>query len=178
MLEKNQWYLYISFINDNQDVKERKIKQVVGVSFKSRVLLTVYDSKGRTKRFTADDLNITSMLAGYGPNTLYVIEKFSNNISYKNLYHQTRDSVGIWSFIELKELLKYNVFLNQSLVLEIDSKCVSETCPKCGHTTSLNKKLKMFCCRTCNYISDKEEIKAMNLHRMGITHHAELTSKL
>lgn len=75
-----------------------------------------------------------------------------------------------WSYYDLEQKLKYKALKNKQLVVKVDPKYTSQTCPKCGHTEKSNRdKFKhIFCCKTCGYKSNDDRIGAMNLHRMGI----------
>ena len=60
--------------------------------------------------------------------------------------------------------------MNKSLVIAVNPKYTSQTCPKCGHIEKANrdKKKHIFCCKNCNYQSNDDRIGAMNLWRKGI----------
>ena len=80
-----------------------------------------------------------------------------------------------WSFYDLEQKLKYKAALNESLVMNVDPRYTSQTCPVCGHTEKANRdKMKhIFCCKSCGYTSNDDRIGAMNLYRMGINYLAK-----
>ena len=76
-------------------------------------------------------------------------------------------------------MLEYKAKLNQSIVIAVDPKYTSQTCPKCGHIEKSNrdKKNHIFCCKNCGYQSNDDRIGAMNLWRKGIEYIEKQNSK-
>ncbi len=76
-----------------------------------------------------------------------------------------------WSFYDLEQKLKYKAALNESIVINVDPKYSSQTCPVCGHTEkgNRNKRLHLFECNKCGYRSNDDRIGAMNLYQKGIS---------
>jgi putative transposase len=60
--------------------------------------------------------------------------------------------------------------MNQCQVIAVDPEHTSQQCPKCGHTekANRNKKIHLFCCKSCGYQSNDDRIGAMNLRQKGI----------
>lgn len=58
------------------------------------------------------------------------------------------------------------------MVINVNPRYTSQSCPKCGHTekANRNKKLHLFTCKTCGYRSNDDRIGAMNLYRKGINY--------
>jgi len=77
-----------------------------------------------------------------------------------------------WSFYDLEQKLKYKAVLHNDKVINADPHYTSQTCPVCGHVekSNRNKKIHLFCCKTCGYKSNDDRIGAMNLYRMGINY--------
>lgn len=121
-----------------------------------------------------NDLNhsITKALVErYGANTLFVLEDLTGirNSTEKVNINNRYVSVS-WAFYQFRQLLEYKATMNKSLVIAVDPKYTSQTCPKCGHIEKANrdKKKHIFCCKNCNYQSNDDRIGAMNLWRKGI----------
>ena len=76
-----------------------------------------------------------------------------------------------WSFYDLEQKLKYKAALNESIVINVDPKYTSQTCPVCGYTEkgNRNKKQHLFECKKCGYSSNDDRIGAMNLYQKGIS---------
>ena len=75
-----------------------------------------------------------------------------------------------WSFYQFKQLLEYKAQMNNSMLIVVNPKYTSQTCPKCGHTEKANrdKKKHIFKCKNCNYQSNDDRIGAINLWRKGL----------
>lgn len=121
-----------------------------------------------------NDLNhsITKALVErYGANTLFVLEDLTGirNSTEKVNINNRYVSVS-WAFYQFRQLLEYKATMNKSLVIAVNPKYTSQTCPKCGHIEKANrdKKKHIFCCKNCNYQSNDDRIGAMNLWRKGI----------
>lgn len=121
-----------------------------------------------------NDLNhsITKALVErYGANTLFVLEDLTGirNSTEKVNINNRYVSVS-WAFYQFRQLLEYKATMNKSLVIAVDPKYTSQTCPKCGHIEKANrdKKKHIFCCKNCNYQSNDDRIGAINLWRKGI----------
>jgi len=105
--------------------------------------------------------------------TLFVLEDLTGvrsateKVRRKNKY----ESVS-WSFYDLEQKLKYKAVLHNDKVINVDPHYTSQTCPVCGHVEkgNRNKKIHLFCCKTCGYKSNDDRIGAMNLYRMGINY--------
>jgi transposase len=56
------------------------------------------------------------------------------------------------------------------MVIAVNPKYTSQTCPKCGHIEKANrdKKNHIFKCKNCSYQSNDDRIGAINLWRKGI----------
>ena len=80
-----------------------------------------------------------------------------------------------WSFYDLEQKLIYKAKQNQSTVIKVNPAYTSQCCPACGHTekSNRNKKIHLFTCKNCGYMSNDDRIGAMNLYRMGINYLAD-----
>ena len=105
--------------------------------------------------------------------TLFVLEDLSGIRSITECVCRNNRYVSVsWSFYDLEKKLKYKASLNESLVINVDPRYTSQTCPVCGHTekSNRNKHLHIFKCKCCGYTSNDDRIGAMNLYRMGINY--------
>lgn len=108
--------------------------------------------------------------------TLFVLEDLSGIRSVTERVCRKNRYVSVsWSFYDLEKKLKYKAALNESLVINVDPRYTSQTCPICGHTekSNRNKSLHIFKCKYCGYTSNDDRIGAMNLYRMGINYLAD-----
>ena len=134
---------------------------------------------GQRENRWMQDINhqVSKALATGNPkHTLFVLEDL---IGIRNATERvkTKDryvSVS-WSFYDLEQKLIYKAKQNQSSVIKVDPRYTSQCCPACGHTekSNRNKKIHLFTCKNCGYMSNDDRIGAMNLYRMGINYLAD-----
>ena len=108
--------------------------------------------------------------------TLFVLEDLSGVRSVTEKVHRKyRYETVSWSFYDLEQKIKYKAILNESLVINVNPRYSSQTCPCCGHIEKANrqKKVHTFVCKNCGYTSNDDRIGAMNLYRMGIEYLVE-----
>ena len=103
--------------------------------------------------------------------TLFVFEDLADVRTATERVRKRHRYVSVsWSYYDLEQKLKYKVLRNHQMVVNVDPRYTSQTCPKCGHVSksNRNKKNHIFVCENCGYSSNDDRIGAMNLHRMGI----------
>ena len=108
--------------------------------------------------------------------TLFVLEDLTGIRSAAERVRVEDRYVSVsWSFYDLEQKLKYKASDNECLVINVDPKYTSQTCPCCGHIDkkSRRKKIHTFVCTKCGYTSNDDRIGAMNLYRMGIEYLVE-----
>ena len=122
----------------------------------------------RENRFM-NDVNhcVTKALVLNNPNSLFIVEDLKSvRNSLVKVKKNDRYYMVSWSYGDFIEKLSYKALLHNSLVVEVNPKYTSQTCPICGHRDkkNRNKKLHTFKCRNCNYTSNDDRIGAMNLY--------------
>ena len=109
----------------------------------------------------------------YPENTLFVLEDLTGirNATERVKLKHRYVSVS-WSFYDLEQKLKYKAEAHNDMVINVNPRYTSQSCPKCGHTekANRNKKLHLFTCKACGYRSNDDRIGAMNLYRKGINY--------
>lgn len=148
----------------------RKELQQVGTPSSRRRLKAI----GQRENRYVQDVNhcISKALVENNPKgTLHVLEDLSGiRSATEKVRVKDRYVMVSWSYYDLEQKLMYKALKNHQLVIKVDPRYTSQTCPKCGHTErgNRNKKLHRFCCKNCGYQSNDDRIGGMNLHRMGI----------
>ena len=148
----------------------RKELQQVGTPSSRRRIRQIGQRENRWMR----DVNhcISKALTKNHPDgTLFVLEDLSNIRSAVEKVQVKDRYVSVsWPYYDLEQKLTYKALRNHQLVEKVDPAYTSQTCPVCGHTEkgNRNKRLHLFCCRSCGYRSNDDRIGAMNLHRLGI----------
>ncbi len=105
--------------------------------------------------------------------TLFVLEDLSGiRAAAECVRRKDRYVFVSWSFFDLEQKLEYKAALNEDIVIKVDPRYTSQTCPVCGHIAKNNrdKKHHIFRCKACGYQSNDDRIGAMNLYRMGISY--------
>ena len=102
--------------------------------------------------------------------TLFVLEDLTGirsateRVRVKDRYVQVS-----WPYYDLEQKLTYKAQMNGSVVIKVDPKYTSQTCPICGHREKNNRDhgKHVFRCRECGYTTNDDRIGAINLQRMG-----------
>ena len=105
--------------------------------------------------------------------TLFVLEDLSGVRSATEKLRLRDRYVSVsWSFYDLEQKLIYKAAKYQDKVIKVNPAYTSQCCPQCGHIekSNRNKKLHLFKCKNCGYMSNDDRIGAMNLYRMGINY--------
>lgn len=103
--------------------------------------------------------------------TLFVLEDLTGIRQVtERVREKDRYTSVSWSYFDLERKLKYKAARNHGMVINVNPKYTSQTCPICGHIERGNrdKEKHLFACRACGYRSNDDRIGAMNLYRMGI----------
>ncbi|MBU3220966.1 RNA-guided endonuclease InsQ/TnpB family protein [Clostridium algidicarnis] len=129
----------------------------------------------RENRWISDiNHSITKALVDkYGANTLFVLEDLTHIRTVTEKVNINNRYVSVsWAFYQFRQLLEYKSQMNNSMVIVVNPKYTSQTCPKCGHIEKANrdKKKHIFKCKNCNYQSNDDRIGAINLWNKGINY--------
>ena len=148
----------------------RKELQRIGTPSSRRRLKAI----GQREYRWMQDVNhcVSKTLAESNPEgTLFVLEDLGGiRSAAEKVKVKDRYLFVSWPYYDLEQKLNYKALRNHQLVEKVNGAYTSQTCPKCGHTerTNRNKRIHLFCCKSCGYRSNDDRIGAMNLHRLGI----------
>ena len=148
----------------------RKELQQVGTPSSRRRIRQIGQRENRWMRDVNHCIS-KALTKNYPDGTLFVLEDLSNIRSAVEKVQVKDRYVSVsWPYYDLEQKLTYKALRNHQLVEKVDPAYTSQTCPVCGHTEkgNRNKRLHLFCCRSCGYRSNDDRIGAMNLHRLGI----------
>lgn len=108
----------------------------------------------------------------YPEGTLFVLEDLTGISRGKSelVAANGRSMYVSWAFYDLQKKIEYKAKRKGSIVLFVNPAYTSQACPKCGHIekSNRNKKLHIFCCKSCGYQSNDDRIGAMNLYQKGL----------
>jgi IS605 OrfB family transposase len=117
----------------------RKQLQECGSKSAKRRIKSIGSRENRWMR----DINhsITKALVDkYGTNTLFVLEDLTNVRTATEKVHINNRYVSVsWAFYQFRQLLEYKAKINSSMVIVVNPKYTSQTCPKCGHIEKSNR---------------------------------------
>ncbi|MDQ6418918.1 transposase [Paenibacillus sp. LHD-117] len=111
-----------------------------------------------------------ALVTRYGANTLFVLEDLTGvRRATEKTKLKDRYVTVSWAFYQLRKMIEYKALLAGSIVIAVDPKHTSQTCPLCGHISKENrdKRKHRFRCRTCGYESNDDRVGAMNLCLKG-----------
>lgn len=82
--------------------------------------------------------------------------------------HRTR--LNTRAFYQLQQFIEYKAVERGILVVYVDPKYTSQTCPKCGHVEkgNRNRKLHQFKCKACTYTSNDDRVASMIIRDRGV----------
>lgn len=148
----------------------RKQLQECGTKSAKRKIKSIGSRENRY----VNDINHTitkALIEKYGANTLFVLEDLTNVRKSTEKVNINNRYVSVsWAFYQFRQLLEYKTQMNNSMLIVVNPKYTSQTCPKCSHTEKANrdKSKHIFNCKNCNYQSNDDRIGAINLWRKGI----------
>lgn len=148
----------------------RKYLQKRGTTSAKRRIKSIGSRENRY----VNDVNHTitkALVDKYGSNTLFVLEDLTGIRTSTEKVNVNKRYVSVsWAFYQFRQLLEYKAQMNNSMVIAVEPKFTSQTCPRCGHIekANRNKKKHIFTCKNCNYQSNDDRIGAINLWRKGL----------
>ncbi|MBU5671611.1 RNA-guided endonuclease InsQ/TnpB family protein [Paenibacillus brevis] len=153
----------------------RKTLQQVGTPSSRRKLKRIGERENRWMT-QVNHVISKALVERYKPSTLFVVEdltgirKATEKVRVKDRYEFVS-----WSFYQLRQMIEYKAALRGAVVIAVDPRYTSQTCPKCTYKNKANrdKKKHCFCCRACGYRSNDDRVAAMNLQRIGMKYIAE-----
>lgn len=97
-----------------------------------------------------------------------VLEELTGITERLNVNKKTRTMLKNWSFRQLADFIRYKAEQQGILVLMIDPRRTSKTCPKCKYYSRSNRKRQsLFKCGSCGYESNADRVGAMNIALRG-----------
>lgn len=132
----------------------------------------VKDQKGKEARWMADlnhkiSRQIVDLATQY-PNSVIVLERL-DGIRYR-VHGSKRFNrmMSSWAFRDLVNKIKYKADRLGLLVVFVDPRGTSKTCPKCGHATRSNRPEQgRFRCVACHYQANADLVAARNIAALG-----------
>ena len=71
--------------------------------------------------------------------------------------------------VEFVRQLEYKLKLKGGILIRVDPRSTSRTCPMCGHVDKENRKTQaVFCCMKCGYSDNADLVGAINIKRAGL----------
>jgi len=74
-----------------------------------------------------------------------------------------------WSFAQLRAFLTYKAALAGIVLVAVDPRNTSKTCPECGHCDKRNRPTRdRFCCRSCGHAAPADTCAARNVRARAV----------
>ena len=148
----------------------RKSLQERGTASSRRRLKSIGE---RENRWMQDVNHCVSkaLVSKYPSHTMFVLEDLTGiRAATERVKRKDRYVLVSWAFYDLEQKLVYKAKQKGSIVVKVNPRYTSQSCPKCGHTekANRNRRFHSFCCKNCGYRSNDDRIAAMNLYRKGI----------
>jgi IS605 OrfB family transposase len=81
-----------------------------------------------------------------------------------------RATLSSWSFAQLRAFIAYKALAAGVLVILVDPRNTSRTCPACGHCEKANRKSQAhFVCVSCGCAGNADQIAAENIRRAALS---------
>jgi len=98
------------------------------------------------------------------------LEKLTDIRERVNATRKVNRMVNLWTFHQLGEMIRYKAAIAGVLVVEVDPRSTSRTCPQCGHVDQANRVTQaLFRCKRCGYESNADRVAAINIAKKGQT---------
>jgi IS605 OrfB family transposase len=79
-----------------------------------------------------------------------------------------RARFGAWAFFQLRSYLTYKAHRACVLLVLVDPRNTSRTCPECGYCDKRNRRSQsVFVCKSCGFVGHADEVGARNIARRG-----------
>lgn len=77
-----------------------------------------------------------------------------------------RNKHNSWSFGQLRRFIEYKAKLHGIVLILVNPKNTSRTCPECDYLDKKNRKSQAeFCCRSCGYFENADFVGALNIRQ-------------
>lgn len=148
----------------------RKYRQYRRMCGRQKNVRKVKASRGRESRWSRDvnhklSRQIVDLIAGI-PGGFIALEDLTGIRKRNNLGRRFNRMLGGWSFRQLRDFITYKAAKANILVVLVDPRGTSSTCPKCGSKGSRPKQ-SLFKC-TCGYQANADYVGGVNISRRGL----------
>ncbi len=164
----------------NHYARLKKRLQQKGTRSATRRLVQI---SGRERRLKQDANHVVSKhLVEQHPQSLIGLEDLKDirerqirrkGRSASRKQRKANAAMSSWSFAELHSMIAYKAaWQHGSMAIKIDAHYSSQACPKCGHTTPLNRPKKglLFICQNCHYTLHADLVGARNMMMRTLLH--------
>ena len=152
----------------NRYFRLRRSLQTKGTRSATRKLKAV---RHREQRFRTDVNHVVSkrLVSAMPTGTTIVLEDLTHiRDRAKGKGKRQRRQMASWSFADLQAKITYKAQTRGIRVLLVDPAYTSQTCPRCGHVDSENRKTQsLFSCVSCGYQSNADRVAALTLAQRG-----------
>lgn len=166
----------ISVCSDNSFMSGNKLRNTKGKYHYLRrklqrlgtrsAIRKLHKLKGRERRFVLDTNHTISKQIVNKPFDVFVVERLKVKRS-KKVGKVFNNRLGMWSYYDLLQFIKYKAGQLGKIVVEVDSRFTSQKCSKCGYIYKLNRRYGKFKCQKCGFELNADINAARNIAHLG-----------
>ncbi len=153
--------------------RHRRLRQKLQTKGTKSATRLLKKRSGKESRFAADvNHKISKSLVATAQGTgrglaLEDLKGISGRVSVRKSQRATLHS---WSFFQLRSFVGYKSALAGVLLVTVDPRNTSRTCPSCGHIAKANRPTQAkFLCVSCGFSGPADHIAAINIGRRAVT---------
>jgi len=147
----------------------RAVLQSVGTKSAKRRLVKIRRKESNFKRNTNHVISKRLVGKAKASRSAIVLENLKGIRKGTTVRRSQRAKFSSWAFFQLRSFIEYKAKLAGVLVMLVDPRNTSRTCPKCGHCEKGNRKSQSeFACKHCGYSANADFVAAVNIRSKGL----------
>jgi len=144
--------------------KRRKILQQKGTKNSKRTLCKLRRKEKNFRKTQNHEIAKKVVLKAKGTCCGIALEDLKGIRQKITVRKNRRNYFFSWSFGQLRNFIEYKAKKHGVMVVLVDPRNTSRTCPKCHYTDKKNRKSQQeFCCLSCGYLENADYVGALNI---------------
>jgi len=146
--------------------KKRGALQKKGTKNAKRALCKLRKKEKNFRKTKNHEIAKQLVLKAKGTNFGIALEDLKGIRKRTTVRKKNRSRHSSWSFGQLRGFVEYKAKLNGVVLVLVDPRNTSRTCPRCGYTDKKNRKSQAdFCCGFCGYFENADFVGALNIRQ-------------
>ena len=148
--------------------QRRRILQQVGTRSAKRALKRLSGKEARFRANTNHCLSKTLVARAKDTQRGVALEDLEGIREGIRFSKAQRTRVGGWAFYQLRSFVQYKAMRACVVVMLVDPRNTSRTCPQCGFCDALNRPSQaQFCCKSCGFEQHADVVAARNIAHLA-----------